>query len=328
MKYFAKTVLSNEDDENKEGENISTNEINLTKNNMSTRKLKDENILFKKDNTKEKRIKLEYFDFSSSKIYDQGLIYLLHQLQYNTSVKKVKLNDNYFTHEVDLLLVEYLDKNSTLTKFEIEKNRLSYLCMTKVHEIIERNRKQLSEKEPNRLLVEVYRLRYENTKLDEMKDSLRFLENNVEKVKLNRADLRQEFDTFKRNIDEEYDQLKKRQEKHNGNLIKCTNELKNLQIELEKTNEENKLSLEELNEKYEEMIAKKEEMEMELEHLKKQYNEDETAFIVNYDKVRSNAQANIEKTKLLEEDAKKLLDEIKSADKLIYKYKKQGKIPN
>lgn len=330
MKYFAKTVLSNEEDENKEGENSSANGNIPTNNNynMSSKKLKDENILFTKNNVKEKKIKLEYFDFSSSKIYDQGLIYLLHQLQYNTSVKKVKLSDNYFTHEVDLLLVEYLDKNNTLIKFEVEKNRLSYLCMSKVKEIIERNRKQLSEKEPNRLLVEVYRLRYENTKLDEMKDSLRYLENNVEKVKLNRADLRQEFDTFKRGIDEEYDQLKKRLEKHNGNHIKSTNELKNLEIELEKTNEENKINLEELDDKYNEMMAKKLEMEMELEQLKKQYNEEETAFIVNYDKVRSNAQANVEKTKVLEEDAKKLLDEIKSADKLIYKYKKQGKIPN
>ena len=44
-----------------------------------------------------------------------------------------------------------------------------------------------TDKEPNKLLVDIYRLKYENTKLSEMKECLKFLENDVEKIKLSRS---------------------------------------------------------------------------------------------------------------------------------------------
>lgn len=302
MRYFASTVLSSEEDKDDDSIN--------TMNNSSFRGNSDVNeTIFKKANdTKIKnKTQLEYFDFSSSKIYDQGLIYLLHQLQHNISVTKVKLRDNYFTHEVDLLLIEYLDKNYSLTKFDIEKNRLSLLCVSKVNEIIERNRKQQSEKEPNRLLVEVYRLRYENTKLDEMKDSLRYLENNVEKVKLNRADLRQEFDTFKRGIDEEYEGLKRRLEKHSQSYQKSTIDCSVLEKELETTKAYNEKQIEEVNEKQSILITKKEEMQKMLEDLKLQFNEEESQFISNYDRIRSEAQEFNNKIKKIDEEHQEVL---------------------
>ena len=49
--------------------------------------------------------------------------------------------------------------------------------LIRIKKIIDRNVKFQSDKEPNRLLVEVYRLKYENTKLNEMKDELKDLEN-------------------------------------------------------------------------------------------------------------------------------------------------------
>lgn len=117
------------------------------------------------------------FDFSSSKIYDQGLIYLMNKLQDNKKIKKIKLRDNYFSHEIDYVIMDFLDKNKNLTKLDLTKNRFSVQCLQKINKIIDRNIKAQNEKEPNKLLVEVYRLKYENTKLNEMKDTLKVLEN-------------------------------------------------------------------------------------------------------------------------------------------------------
>ena len=117
------------------------------------------------------------FDFSSSKIYDQGLIYILSELQNNTKINKIKLRDNYFSHEIDYVVIDFLDKNTNLIYLELTKNRFSYQCLQKIQKIIDRNVKIQNDKEPNKLLVEVYRLKYENTKLNEMKDTLKNFEN-------------------------------------------------------------------------------------------------------------------------------------------------------
>jgi Ran GTPase-activating protein (RanGAP) involved in mRNA processing and transport len=120
---------------------------------------------------------LVQFDFSSSKIYDQGLIFLLNKLQNNKKICKIKLRDNYFSHEIDHVVVDFLDKNTKLTSLDLSKNRFSLQCLQKIQNLINRNIKIQNDKEPNKLLVEVYRLKYENTKLNEMKETLKNLEN-------------------------------------------------------------------------------------------------------------------------------------------------------
>ena len=119
---------------------------------------------------------LVYFDFSSSKIYDQGLIYLFSKLQNNKKIYKIKLRDNYFSHEVDYVVVDFLEKNTSLIKLDLSKNRFSLQCHQKIQNIVDRNIKIQNDKEPNKLLVEVYRLKYENTKLNEKKETLKNLE--------------------------------------------------------------------------------------------------------------------------------------------------------
>lgn len=74
---------------------------------------------------------LEYFDFSSSKIYDQGLLYMINELQNNKIIKKIKLRDNYFSHEIDYVTVDFVEKNSTLIHLDLSKNRLSHQCLIK-----------------------------------------------------------------------------------------------------------------------------------------------------------------------------------------------------
>jgi len=120
--------------------------------------------------------KLDNFDFSSCKIYDQGLIYMFNQMMTNEKIKKIKLKDNYFSHEVDFVLIEYLEKNTNLVHLDVSRCRLSFQCMQRVQQIIERNVKYQNDKKPNELLTKLYNLKYENIKLNEMKDILKDVE--------------------------------------------------------------------------------------------------------------------------------------------------------
>jgi Ran GTPase-activating protein (RanGAP) involved in mRNA processing and transport len=117
------------------------------------------------------------FDFSSCKIYDQGLIYLLHALIDNDKISWINLRDNFFSHEIDFVILNFLEKNSYITHIDLTKNRFSFQCLQKVNKIIKRNRNIQNNKEPNKLLVELYSLKYENTKLNELKETLKVIEN-------------------------------------------------------------------------------------------------------------------------------------------------------
>lgn len=270
------------------------------------------------------KIKLQKFDFSSSKIYDQGLIYIMSKLKNNTTIISVKLKDNYFTHEVDSLLLEFLEPNKSIINLDLDKNRLSLLCLKKIKDLINRNRKFESDKEPNRLLVEVYRLRYENTKLEEMKESLRFVENNVEKIKLNKNDLRQEYENFKRSCDEESEQINKKVNKNIWNLEKLTKEKEEYDLEFEESKVRNYTKLKELNIKKEGLINKKNQLEDSLKELKEKFLVDESKFIEEYDKLRTEILNNQEKIKFYN-DNNDIFKQIKDAEKKIKELKRQRK---
>ena len=145
---------------------------------------------------------LTSFDFSSCKIYDQGLIYLLNGLVHNDKIIWINLRDNYFSHEIDFVILDFLEKNTYLTHIDLTKNRFSFQCLQKVNKIIKRNRNIQNNKEPNKLLVELYSLKYENTKLNELRETLKNLENYNAKLKLNKIDLRQDYEIFKKENNE------------------------------------------------------------------------------------------------------------------------------
>ena len=142
------------------------------------------------------------FDFSSCKIYDQGLIYLLNSLTTNEKINWINLRDNYFSHEIDFVILNFLEKNTHLTHIDLIKNRFSFQCLQKVNKIIKRNRNIQNNKEPNKLLVELYSLKYENTKLNELKETLKIIENDNAKLKLNKIDLRQDYELEKKKANE------------------------------------------------------------------------------------------------------------------------------
>jgi hypothetical protein len=223
-------------------ESLNTNKIRSIK--LKNNLLGDESMkLFSKTIiSNESNSCITSFDFSACKIYDQGLVFLLNELQNNNKVTKIKLKDNYFSHEIDYVIVDFMEKNYNLLSFDLSRNRLSYQCMISLKKIIERNNRIENEKESNRLLVEIYRLKYENTKLNEMKECLKDFEKDAEDIKLNRAEIRQDYESFKKKLEEEQFDLNRKIEKNNYLLSQRDNEIhskKDKIDEIKKLNAEN-----------------------------------------------------------------------------------------
>ena len=212
---------------------------------------------------------LNNFDFSSCKIYDQGLIFVLNGLISNNKINWINLRDNYFSHEIDFVILDFLEKNTYLTHIDLTRNRFSFQCLQKVNKIVKRNRNIQSNKEPNKLLVELYSLKYENTKLNELREALKNLENYNAKLKLNKIDLRQDYEIFRKENNEKIKQKKKliekRTKEYNSKLI----ELDNKKKDLDRKKQENAKRLKELEDKYDKLLKEKSDAEQLNEKLKK-----------------------------------------------------------
>ena len=59
--------------------------------------------------------KLERFDFSSCRLNDAGLIFLIDALERNKKISRIRLADNFFSEQVEAIMLETLNKNTTLT---------------------------------------------------------------------------------------------------------------------------------------------------------------------------------------------------------------------
>ena len=209
------------------------------------------------------------FDFSSCKIYDQGLIYILHSLTNNDKINWISLKDNFFSHEIDFVILNFLEKNSTLTHIDLTKNRFSFQCLQKVNKIIKRNRNIQNNKEPNKLLVELYSLKYENTKLNELKETLKIIENDNAKLKLNKIDLRADFELSKKEAGEKMADLIKQIEASEKLLKLRKKELAEKNRILEEKKIQNKSKLDELEAKLGNIIKEKENAKIMTEKIKK-----------------------------------------------------------
>jgi len=73
--------------------------------------------------------RLRKFDFSSCRLNDAGLIYLINALQNNKKVNSIKLTDNFFSENVEAILLETLNKNISLTEIALAGNRFSHACL-------------------------------------------------------------------------------------------------------------------------------------------------------------------------------------------------------
>ena len=158
----------------------------------------------------------------------------------NDKISWISLKDNFFSHEIDFVILNFLEKNSTLTHIDLTKNRFSFQCLQKVNKIIKRNRNIQNNKEPNKLLVELYSLKYENTKLNELKETLKIIENDNAKLKLNKIDLRADFELSKKEAGEKMSNLIKQIEASENLLKLRKRELEKKNSILEEKKSENK----------------------------------------------------------------------------------------
>ena len=81
-------------------------------------------------------------------------------------------------------------------------------------------------------MVELYSLKYENTKLNELRETLKNLENYNAKLKLNKIDLRQDYEIFRKENNEKIMKKKKiieqKTKDYNNKLIELDNKKKEL----------------------------------------------------------------------------------------------------
>lgn len=116
--------------------------------------------------------KLAKIDISSSRIADSGILHFLEKLEVFPNMKSIKATDNFISEKIEKILLEILDKNKTLIEFAVNGNRLSLCCMNRIKKILQRNNKELEEKEPNKIRTEIYRLKYEQKKIIAAREKL------------------------------------------------------------------------------------------------------------------------------------------------------------
>lgn len=101
------------------------------------------------------------------------MINLINSLEHNKRISQIKLADNFFSEQVEAMMLETLNRNTTLVDIGLQGNRFSHSCLAKIKKIANRNVKMIEEQEPNKLKAEIYKLRYEHEKLKHAKNMLK-----------------------------------------------------------------------------------------------------------------------------------------------------------
>jgi len=289
--------------------------------------LKDEGAKYFSENilNKESNSCLTNFDFSACKIYDQGLIYLLNGLINNERINWINLRDNYFSHEIDFVILKFLEKNTYLTHIDLTKNRFSFQCLQKVNKIIKRNRNIQNNKEPNKLLVELYSLKYENTKLNELKETLKIIENDNAKLKLNKIDLRQDYELEKKKAAEKLADTLKEIKSNQETLVLRKKELKEKTEILEQKKIENEQIIKDLEEKYESILKEKEEAMKFKEKIKKDMEELQSEMTKKIVQLNDDIEKNRKLEQEVMRDAQELSTKLDELDEKIQKREEELK---
>ena len=289
--------------------------------------LKDEGAKYFSENilNKESNSCLTNFDFSACKIYDQGLIYLLNGLINNERINWINLRDNYFSHEIDFVILKFLEKNTYLTHIDLTKNRFSFQCLQKVNKIIKRNRNIQNNKEPNKLLVELYSLKYENTKLNELKETLKIIENDNAKLKLNKIDLRQDYELEKKKAAEKMADTLKEIKANQETLVLRKKELKEKTEILEQKKIENEQIIKDLEEKYESILKEKEEARKFKEKIKKDMEELQSEMTKKIVQLNDDIEKNRKLEQEVMRDAQELSTKLDELDEKIQKREEELK---
>ena len=289
--------------------------------------LKDESAKYFSETILNKKNKscLTNFDFSACKIYDQGLIYLLNGLVSNEKINWINLRDNYFSNEIDFVILKFLEKNTYLTHIDLTKNRFSFQCLQKVNRIIKRNRNIQNNKEPNKLLVELYSLKYENTKLNELKETLKIIENDNAKLKLNKIDLRQDYELEKKRASEKMAETLKEIKANQETLILRKKELKEKTELFEQKKIENAQRVKDLEEQYQNILKEKEEAMQFKEKIKKDMEDLQSEMTKKIVALNDDIEKNRKQEQEVMRDAQELSTKLEELDEKIKKREEELK---
>ena len=134
---------------------------------------------------------------------------LIEALQLNKTVSSMKLLDNFFSENIEAVLLQTLNKNTSLISIQLQKNRLSHACLTKIKKITARNQIIIEEDEPNKLKVEIYRLRFEHEKLEKARQELKNQKDEIEKIKSYKKELVDQISRHKENEETKREKLNK-----------------------------------------------------------------------------------------------------------------------
>lgn len=120
----------------------------------------------------ESKVLLNKLDISSSKVSDKGAIKLIEGLECLAELQHIRSIDNYISDKYEKIIVELLTKNNSLISFALGGNRLSLSSLKSIKRIMDRNAKELEEREPNKIKSEIYRLKEKQKKISEAKERL------------------------------------------------------------------------------------------------------------------------------------------------------------
>lgn len=140
---------------------------------------------------------LQKLDIGSSRISDKGILHFLEKIDNFSNLRSLRVNDNFISEKIEKILLEILEKNRTLNDFNVKGNRLSLCCQKRIKMILERNTKELEEKEPNKIRTEIYRLKYEQKKIMAAKEKLAAQEKVINSLEEEKTKLGLELDKLK-----------------------------------------------------------------------------------------------------------------------------------
>ena len=79
--------------------------------------------------------RLQKFDFSGCRLNDTGLLYLIKGLEDNNRILSIKLTENFFSQNIEGIVLETLNKNVNLIEIGLTGNRFNHTCVQKVKQI-------------------------------------------------------------------------------------------------------------------------------------------------------------------------------------------------
>lgn len=264
------------------------------------------NVLANEDNPSS----LKKFDFSSCRLNDTGLLYLINALQTNKQVSHMKLVDNFFSEDIEAILLQTLNKNTSLTDIQLQRNRLSHSCLSKIKKITSRNQRMIEEDEPNKLKAEIYRLRYEHQKLEEAKQELKKQREEIEKVKGYKDELMEQMHFHRQSEQRKREQLSKYIDEQKAIIAEKEKEISAKNKAIQEMEDKYNSQITVLRKEYRDEMDKKEKLKKELDDVKQELSNIETEYPRQIKDLKDQIQNAKDKTLDYEEKTKKLSEEL------------------